>query len=92
MYAGRLIPAICVLVVYLLIGLSEYLGWTKVGGGFIDGVVGRYYLPIAPLLFFAVTGIDEDKPASEDEQGKMGFAIALSNLFALAVYWICCVY
>ncbi|MGI4747461.1 MAG: DUF2142 domain-containing protein [Janthinobacterium lividum] len=34
----------------LLIFLSEYFSWTKVGEAFVDGVQGRYFLPIA--LFF----------------------------------------
>lgn len=92
MYAGRMIPLIIVFIVYMLIGLSEYLGWTKVGAGSIEGIVGRYYLPIAPLLFFAITGIDENKPVSENGREKMSFAIVLSDLFAIVTYWIYCVY
>ena len=92
MYAGRIIPLISVFIIYMLIGLSEYLGWTKVGAGSIEGLMGRYYLPIAPLLFFAIVGIDENKPVSENGREKMSFAIVLSNLFAIVTYWIYCVY
>jgi uncharacterized membrane protein len=29
----------------------EYITWTQVGNGIIEGVQGRYFIPIAPLLF-----------------------------------------
>ena len=92
MYVKRIIPLVCVLLSYFLIGLSEYLGWSKVGSGYISGIMGRYYLPMVPIFFFSITGIDEDKPVSENENEKIGFALSLSNLFVLTAYWIYCVY
>lgn len=41
---GALLAAI------LLIFLLEYLSWTALGAGFVDGVQGRYFLPIALFL------------------------------------------
>lgn len=38
---------------FFLVFLSMYLVWTKVGSGRIDGVQGRYFLAIAPLLIFS---------------------------------------
>ncbi len=42
----------------LILGLalvltSQYLLWTSVGKGTIDGVQGRYFIPLSPLPFFA---------------------------------------
>lgn len=42
------------LVSLLSIFILEYLTWTTVGNNLIDGVIGRYFIPIAPLLFLAV--------------------------------------
>ena len=42
--------ALAAFAAVLLIFLSEYLSWTSVGAAFVDGVQGRYFLPIALLL------------------------------------------
>ncbi|UTB33229.1 MAG: DUF2142 domain-containing protein [Methanobacterium sp. ERen5] len=39
------------LVSLVSIFILEYLTWTTVGNNLIDGVYGRYLIPIAPLLF-----------------------------------------
>jgi len=33
--------------------LAQYLGWTEVGATLIDGVQGRYFLPLLPFLAVA---------------------------------------
>jgi hypothetical protein len=40
-----------------LIMLSFYLSWTNVGLEFIDGLQGRYALPLLPFLLFAVPAL-----------------------------------
>lgn len=42
------------LVTFVSIFILEYLTWTTVGNNLIVGVIGRYFIPIAPLLFLAV--------------------------------------
>lgn len=37
----------------LLIFLAQYLTWTPVGSPLIDGVQGRYFIPLSPLPFLA---------------------------------------
>lgn len=39
--------------IFAIYGL-QYLSWSRIGGAFIDGVQGRYFLPLAPLLILAV--------------------------------------
>lgn len=34
----------------LLVEAGLYLGWTSVGGTIIEGIQGRYFLPIATIL------------------------------------------
>lgn len=40
---------------YLLIGMGFFSQWTVVGSTIIEGVQGRYLLPMVPLLFFWTT-------------------------------------
>jgi len=35
--------------VLLLLSLSQYVTWTPLGAGFVDGLQGRYFLPVAPV-------------------------------------------
>jgi len=87
-YAGRFIPALIVIVVYMLIGLSEYMGWTKVGASAIFGVSGRYFLPIVPVFLFAMSGIRRDGEVSLGFREKTTFASVLMNLTAIVSFWI----
>lgn len=41
---------LAVLAVVPLIQLAMYLGWTQVGGYFVEGVQGRYFIPALPML------------------------------------------
>ncbi len=36
---------------YMLIQTAMYISWNTVSGGFIDGVQGRYFIPMAPVFF-----------------------------------------
>ncbi len=90
--AGRTVPLIIVILVYLLIGLSEYLGWSKVGASSIEGLVGRYYLPVIPVMFFSITGVKADKETPAITRERLMFPVILSNLFAIVSIWIHTVY
>ena len=35
--------------------LFDYLSWSAVGGNVVAGVQGRYFIPISPMIFFALT-------------------------------------
>lgn len=47
--ATRIAAWAVILVSCLLISLSQYLVWTRVGANAIEGMQGRYLLPLAPL-------------------------------------------
>ena len=39
----------------MLLSLSQYVTWTPLGAGLVDGLQGRYFLPVAPvaaILFY----------------------------------------
>lgn len=91
-HASRIIPAIIAVMVYLLVGLSEYVGWTKVGASAIYGVTGRYFLQILPLILFALSGIEKDCRIDEGFREKTTFVSVMLNLFAIVSIWIYTVY
>jgi hypothetical protein len=70
-----------------------YLGWTQVGGPVIEGVQGRYFLPILPLLLAAAP---IRLSILADEQRRAAFAIgaALAGLAGMLIavgkfYYVC---
>ena len=50
-YKQKIITIITFIIIFVLICISMYLTATPVGQNGIRGVVGRYFIPIAPLLF-----------------------------------------
>ncbi|HSP13637.1 MAG TPA: DUF2142 domain-containing protein [Thermoanaerobaculia bacterium] len=51
----RLLSLLIVAATVAGIALSSYLGWTAVCARQIDGIQGRYFLPIVPLIFAVVS-------------------------------------
>lgn len=45
-----IVALVCCVVVYMLVLTSMFFGWTLLGNPVIDGVQGRYFLPIIPLI------------------------------------------
>ncbi len=56
----KLKDRICILIIDLIIFIvvltTEYVQWTSYKAPVIDGVQGRYFLPLIPVTFFMVTG------------------------------------
>ncbi|WP_428376629.1 DUF2142 domain-containing protein [Lichenicoccus sp.] len=53
----RLFAACCVGAAVVATLFFQYLSWTPTGAGFIDGVQGRYFLPIALMLPLLLPGL-----------------------------------
>ena len=66
---------------YMATLLSLYLTYTAVGEGFAYGIQGRYYIPIAPLLFLALHGI----PSINRFQPSF-FSVSLFSLAAVITF------
>jgi uncharacterized membrane protein len=47
----KLISLFIFIIVFLLVCAFVYVSWTVVGQNIIDGIQGRYFIPILPLLF-----------------------------------------
>jgi len=52
--ARRVILLLCIAAAALAILFFQYLSWTPVGAAYIDGVQGRYFLPLAAILPLAL--------------------------------------
>ena len=50
----RCLAAAAVAVTVLALSVAQYLAWTPLGSGEIDGLQGRYYLPVAPAAALLV--------------------------------------
>jgi Predicted membrane protein (DUF2142) len=51
----RLLAAIIAIASIVTVELSEYISWTALGANGIEGVQGRYFIPIAPLLLVSIS-------------------------------------
>jgi uncharacterized membrane protein len=63
----RMIMVFIMLVVILLIYTALYVGYTPVGHSIVDGVQGRYFIPVAILFFLGISNhqfIDKNKKLS----------------------------
>ena len=86
---------LCVLII--LLGLvttpAMLLSWTRPGMDFIDGMQGRYFLPLLPLFYYAVTKFSlhtPDRQNGEEITGKgVYWMVGLSCLF---VYYLLALY
>jgi len=52
----RALAGLSIALSMLLISVSQYLIWTPPGAGYIEGMQGRYFLPLLPLAMAAVGG------------------------------------
>lgn len=70
-----------IFIIYLL----TYLSWTPVGKEIIEGIQGRYFIPVAPLLFllFYNRSLSLNIPSN-----KFGLVIVSYSLFALVVSFV----
>ena len=53
--AQRVTAAIVAIASIISVEISEYIGWTRAGANLVDGVQGRYFIPILPLLLVAIS-------------------------------------
>lgn len=66
------------------IEIAEYIAWTAVGARTIDGVQGRYFIPIAPLILVALS-----RPSDPPRwlTGVLGAVMAIANAVAVYELW-----
>ncbi len=76
----KFISLIILLITFISIFTSEYLLWTVVGHSTIDGIYGRYFIPIAPLFFLLLY----NKKTEYNLKGK-NWAIIIFILIVLLI-------
>lgn len=81
----RGIAAAATLAAMLLISASQYAVWTPYGADFIQGVQGRYFLPLVPAAAWA---FHSRRWAGRVQPGRLGAALAAFSLisFGIAVW------
>lgn len=47
----KIVSSVTFVIISLFVALFVYVSWTVVGQNIIDGIQGRYFIPILPLLF-----------------------------------------
>jgi uncharacterized membrane protein len=88
-YALLLTFGVCVLGTSLVM----YVAATPVGAGFVEGLQGRYFTPIAPLLGLALIGTVRLKPVRQMPGLTIGLAVASIAIFAAGLalsYYVVC--
>ncbi len=85
----RLIALLVVIGTIAGIALSSYLGWTAVCARQIDGVQGRYFLPIVPLIFAVVSAplLKREAIAAVAVLGVSAIANAAAFVAVIARYY-----
>ena len=84
----RAIFAATFLIIFLLIFTSIYVQWSPVGLPYVDGVQGRYFLPILLLIPIAIVSSKPRSPQTEIVSADTIFCYGLTtNLIAIALFF-----
>jgi uncharacterized membrane protein len=65
---------------FLSIFVLEYIAWNAVGGNIIEGIYGRYFIPIAPLFFLLFYN-----KKFKFNSNKIGIVLILFSLSILSI-------
>lgn len=83
------VPLLAVLATIVMIFASLYLAWTAVGGTVVDGVQGRYFLAVFPLVALALPSLRSHSPAQSRVlvmcRSLIVFFVAIFPLFSFAL-------
>ena len=75
-------------IIIALLYVSEYLQWTAYGANIIEGIQGRYFLPILPLLPLAIARKSDKLPHMElITEDKVIYYGLFINLIAFATFF-----
>ena len=78
---GRLLCALCAFITVIVTMLLLCIGWTPAGSPFIQGVQGRYFIPILPLVMLAVR--NNTLVLKKDIDRYLVLAGGMANIFLL---------
>ncbi|AQS84321.1 MAG: DUF2142 domain-containing protein [Acetobacter aceti] len=72
----------CTLAASAAVFLALYIIWTKVGDPIVNGVQGRYFLPIAPFLALVFPQLKQGEPIASSP------VVNQTVIIAFCAYWI----
>jgi uncharacterized membrane protein len=75
---ARVFALVLTVALIFAVSISQYVSWTPPGVLYVDGIQGRYFLPIALVLFLPVVSIVRNRRVSVA-------ALALFSLAAVAI-------
>ncbi len=82
----RLLIFICNIVIFLLVLTTEYIQWTTFRAETIDGVQGRYFLPLIPASFLALANNHTKLPKKNIMKVICGYMIVYNIVALITVY------
>jgi len=89
--AAVVLPA--VVCSFLIIALLSYLYWTPVRAAFIDGIGGRYLIPLSPAVFLVISSAMRRAPrfrlpcSARTLNALMILISLLASIYFVAVVW-----
>lgn len=78
----KLIALATFFIIFLLVCAFVYVSWTVVGQNIIDGIQGRYFIPILPLIFLLLFKIGEF-----DTYKNKTFLLVQNNLHPIIIVY-----
>jgi len=82
--AQRVLALIVAIASIVTVELSEYIAWTAANANIVEGVQGRYFIPILPLLAIAIS-----RPSTPKRWLPIAIAVVMiiANSVALFALW-----
>ena len=71
----RILFLLCALFVYLAFLVGMMVWWTKAGTSIIQGIQGRYFIPVLPLILFSLYGLNK-----KEVRKGFGHAVILASI------------
>ncbi len=83
--AARLFALLLTLALFFAVSLSQYVAWTPPGVDYVDGIQGRYFLPLAVVLLLPVVSIVRNERARVATLALYAFTAVAINIDAFVV-------
>jgi len=83
--AARLFALLLTCLLFFAVSLSQFIAWTPPGGEYVDGIQGRYFLPLAVLILLPIVSIVRNKRVGFAALGVYALTAVAINIDAFVV-------
>lgn len=83
--AARLFALVLTVALFFAVSISQYVSWTPPGVAYVDGIQGRYFLPLAVVLLLPVVSVVRNKRVSVAALAVYALASVAINVDAFVV-------